>query len=130
MVGCQASIAGHMTWSYSVGKETQEKRTRTLQQQTSDARVLWNRARGGLPSCPAPVRPGRGGARFGRVRDDQLALPRPAGQDGRGAAGGKGGKIDLFGLDTFVNMAVAAGLRVEMRIAEAVWARVVGAPGQ
>jgi len=29
------------------------------------------------------------------------------------------GKITLFGLDTLVNMAVAAGLRVEMRIAEA-----------
>lgn len=29
------------------------------------------------------------------------------------------GKIDLFGLDTLVNMAVAAGLHVEMRVAEA-----------
>ena len=29
------------------------------------------------------------------------------------------GKIDLFGLDTLVNMAVAAGLHVEIRIAEA-----------
>jgi predicted XRE-type DNA-binding protein len=29
------------------------------------------------------------------------------------------GKIELFGLDTLVNMAVAAGLRVEMRINEA-----------
>jgi hypothetical protein len=29
------------------------------------------------------------------------------------------GEIDLFGLDTLVNMAVAAGLHVEMRIAEA-----------
>jgi predicted XRE-type DNA-binding protein len=29
------------------------------------------------------------------------------------------GKIELFGLDTLVNMAVAAGLHVEMRIAEA-----------
>ena len=29
------------------------------------------------------------------------------------------GKIDLFGLDTLVKMAVAAGLHVEMRIAEA-----------
>jgi predicted XRE-type DNA-binding protein len=29
------------------------------------------------------------------------------------------GKIDLFGLDTLVNMAGAAGLHVEMRIAEA-----------
>jgi predicted XRE-type DNA-binding protein len=29
------------------------------------------------------------------------------------------GKIDLFGLDTLVNMAVAAGLHVEMRIGEA-----------
>jgi predicted XRE-type DNA-binding protein len=29
------------------------------------------------------------------------------------------GKIDLFGLDTLVNMAVAAGLRVEMRLVEA-----------
>jgi predicted XRE-type DNA-binding protein len=29
------------------------------------------------------------------------------------------GKIELFGLDTLVNMAVAAGLRVEMRIADA-----------
>jgi predicted XRE-type DNA-binding protein len=29
------------------------------------------------------------------------------------------GKIDLFGLDTLVNMAVVAGLHVEMRIAEA-----------
>jgi predicted XRE-type DNA-binding protein len=29
------------------------------------------------------------------------------------------GKVDLFGLDTLVNMAVAAGLHVEMRIAEA-----------
>jgi len=29
------------------------------------------------------------------------------------------GKIDLFGLDTLVNMAVAAGLQVEMRIAKA-----------
>jgi predicted XRE-type DNA-binding protein len=29
------------------------------------------------------------------------------------------GKIDLFGLDTLVNMAVAAGLHLEMRIAEA-----------
>lgn len=29
------------------------------------------------------------------------------------------GKIDLFGLDTLVNMAVAAGLHVEMRIAQA-----------
>ena len=29
------------------------------------------------------------------------------------------GKIDLFGLDTLVNMAVAARLHVEMRIAEA-----------
>jgi predicted XRE-type DNA-binding protein len=29
------------------------------------------------------------------------------------------GKIELFGLDTLVNMAVAAGLRVEMRVAEA-----------
>lgn len=29
------------------------------------------------------------------------------------------GKITLFGLDTLVNMAVAAGLQVEMRIAEA-----------
>ena len=31
------------------------------------------------------------------------------------------GKIALFGLDTLVNMAVAAGLQVEMRIAEAAW---------
>jgi predicted XRE-type DNA-binding protein len=29
------------------------------------------------------------------------------------------GKIDLFGLDTLVNMAAAAGLHVEMRIASA-----------
>ena len=29
------------------------------------------------------------------------------------------GKIDLFGLDTLVNMAVAAGFNVEMRIADA-----------
>ena len=29
------------------------------------------------------------------------------------------GKIDLFGLDTLVNMAVAAGLHVEIRIAAA-----------
>jgi predicted XRE-type DNA-binding protein len=29
------------------------------------------------------------------------------------------GKIDLFGLDTLVNMAVAAGLHVKMHIAEA-----------
>jgi len=29
------------------------------------------------------------------------------------------GKIDPFGLDTLVNMAVATGLHVEMRIAEA-----------
>jgi predicted XRE-type DNA-binding protein len=29
------------------------------------------------------------------------------------------GKIDLFGLDTLVNMAAAAGLHVEMRIGEA-----------
>jgi len=29
------------------------------------------------------------------------------------------GKIDPFGLDTLVNMAVAAGLHVEMRIAAA-----------
>jgi predicted XRE-type DNA-binding protein len=29
------------------------------------------------------------------------------------------GKIDLFGLDTLVNMAVAAGLYIEMRIAAA-----------
>jgi predicted XRE-type DNA-binding protein len=29
------------------------------------------------------------------------------------------GKIDRFGLDTLVNLAVAAGLHVEMRIAEA-----------
>jgi predicted XRE-type DNA-binding protein len=29
------------------------------------------------------------------------------------------GKIELFGLDTLVTMAVAAGLHVEMRIAEA-----------
>ena len=28
------------------------------------------------------------------------------------------GKIELFGLDTLVNMAAAAGLRVEMRILE------------
>lgn len=31
----------------------------------------------------------------------------------------KRGKIGLFGLDTLVNMAVAAGLHVEMRIAKA-----------
>lgn len=29
------------------------------------------------------------------------------------------GKIDLFGLDTLVNMAVAAGLHVEMRVLKA-----------
>ncbi len=29
------------------------------------------------------------------------------------------GKIDLFGLDSLVTMAAAAGLRVEMRVAEA-----------
>lgn len=29
------------------------------------------------------------------------------------------GKINLFGLDALVNMAVAAGLRVEMRVLEA-----------
>jgi predicted XRE-type DNA-binding protein len=29
------------------------------------------------------------------------------------------GKIDLFGLDTLVNMATAAGLRVQMRVREA-----------
>jgi predicted XRE-type DNA-binding protein len=29
------------------------------------------------------------------------------------------GKIDLFGLDTLVNMLTAAGLRVEMNVAEA-----------
>jgi predicted XRE-type DNA-binding protein len=29
------------------------------------------------------------------------------------------GKVDLFGLDTLVDMAVAAGLHIEMRIAEA-----------
>jgi predicted XRE-type DNA-binding protein len=31
----------------------------------------------------------------------------------------KRGKIALFGLDTLVNMAVAAGLQIELRIAEA-----------
>jgi len=31
----------------------------------------------------------------------------------------KRGKIDLFGFDTLVNMAVAAGLHVEMRVARA-----------
>ncbi len=31
----------------------------------------------------------------------------------------KRGKINLFALDTLVNMAVAAGLQVEMRISEA-----------
>lgn len=30
------------------------------------------------------------------------------------------GKIDLFGLDSLVNMAAAAGLHVEMRVLEAV----------
>ena len=30
------------------------------------------------------------------------------------------GKINLFGLDTLVNMAVAAGLHVELRVMEAV----------
>jgi predicted XRE-type DNA-binding protein len=29
------------------------------------------------------------------------------------------GKINLFGLDSLVNMAVAAGLHVEMRVSEA-----------
>ena len=29
------------------------------------------------------------------------------------------GKINLFGLDTLVNMAVAAGLHIEMRVAKA-----------
>jgi predicted XRE-type DNA-binding protein len=29
------------------------------------------------------------------------------------------GKIELFGLDTLVNMAAAAGLRIEMRFVEA-----------
>jgi predicted XRE-type DNA-binding protein len=29
------------------------------------------------------------------------------------------GKIELFGLDTLVNMAAAAGLRIEMRVMEA-----------
>ncbi len=29
------------------------------------------------------------------------------------------GKIDLFGLDTLVNMATAAGLKVQMRVREA-----------
>lgn len=29
------------------------------------------------------------------------------------------GKINLFGLDTLVNMAVAAGLHVEMRVLDA-----------
>ncbi len=29
------------------------------------------------------------------------------------------GKIDLFGLDSLVNMAAAAGLRVELRVAQA-----------
>jgi predicted XRE-type DNA-binding protein len=29
------------------------------------------------------------------------------------------GKIDLFGLDTLVNMAAAAGLHIEMRVSEA-----------
>jgi predicted XRE-type DNA-binding protein len=29
------------------------------------------------------------------------------------------GKIDLFGLDTLVNMVAAAGLRVEMRVSDA-----------
>ncbi len=29
------------------------------------------------------------------------------------------GKINLFGLDTLANMAVAAGMRVEIRVAEA-----------
>ena len=29
------------------------------------------------------------------------------------------GKIELFGLDSLVNMAAAAGLRVEMRVAQA-----------
>ena len=30
------------------------------------------------------------------------------------------GKVDLFGLDALVNMATAAGLRIEMRVLEAV----------
>ena len=30
------------------------------------------------------------------------------------------GKINLFGLDALVNMATAAGLHIEMRVAEAV----------
>jgi predicted XRE-type DNA-binding protein len=30
------------------------------------------------------------------------------------------GKIDLFGLDTLVNMAASAGLHVELRVSEAV----------
>jgi predicted XRE-type DNA-binding protein len=29
------------------------------------------------------------------------------------------GKIDLFGLDTLVNMATPVGLRVEMRVSDA-----------
>jgi predicted XRE-type DNA-binding protein len=47
---------------------------------------------------------------------------RVPGQRARTAAvrrAGRAGKIDLFGLDTLVNMAAAAGLHVEMRIAQA-----------
>ena len=29
------------------------------------------------------------------------------------------GKVDLFGLDALVNMATAAGLRIEMRVLDA-----------
>ena len=33
------------------------------------------------------------------------------------------GKIELFGLDTLVNMIGAAGLHVEMRISDAAWSK-------
>jgi predicted XRE-type DNA-binding protein len=36
------------------------------------------------------------------------------------------GKIDLFGLDALVNMAAAAGLRIDLRITRAAASRTVG----
>jgi predicted XRE-type DNA-binding protein len=40
------------------------------------------------------------------------------------------GKIDLISLDTLVNMATAAGLRVEMHVGKAAWEVRLGSGGQ
>ncbi len=68
--------------------------------------------------APLCAHAGAGGAYPGKVIESDQAAKLFGGTQPR-VSDLLRGKINLFGLDTLVNMAVAAGLHVEMRVLDA-----------